>query len=52
MRKDSPTSRGGGVSWGVRKRGEKGKEERTDMVTSHVGIAPVTEPFFSGMWLG
>ena len=48
MRKGSPTS-GGGVSCGVRKRGKKGKEERTDVVTSHVRIAPVTEPFFSGM---
>ena len=45
MRKGSPTSGGGGVTWGVRKRGKKGKEERTDVVTSHVGIAPVTEPF-------
>ena len=49
MRKGSPTSGGGGVSWGARGKGEKGKEERTDVVTSHVRIAPVTEPFFSNI---
>ena len=52
MRKGSPSSGGGGVrSWGVRKGGKKGKEERTDVVTSPVRIAPMMKPFFHGMWL-
>ena len=45
MRRGKAVS-GGGVSWGVRRKGGgKGEEEGTDAITSHVGIAPVTEPF-------
>ena len=43
MRRGRAASRG--ISRGVGRKGENGKDEMTDAVTSHVGIAPVTEPF-------
>ena len=43
MRRGRAASRG--VNQGVGRKGENGKDERTDTITSHVGIAPVTEPF-------
>ena len=43
MRRGRAASRG--VSRGVGRKGKNGKDERTDAITSHVRIAPVTEPF-------